>query len=83
MLRSAWIAQELLTTFDDGSIGEVRLRPQFEEPGGTFRVSVGETVIWDRRVDGGFPAPKDLKQRIRDIVAPERNLGHSDVKKAD
>jgi hypothetical protein len=38
MMRSAWMAQELLTTFDDGTIAEMRLRPQFSDPGGDFKV---------------------------------------------
>lgn len=81
MLRSAWMAQELLQTFSDGTISEVRLRPQNSDPGGDFRVSVNDLVVWDRRIDGGFPQPKELKQRIRDVVAPSKDLGHSDVKK--
>jgi len=35
-------------------------------------------VVWDRKEDGGFPESKELKQRIRNLVAPERFLGHSD-----
>lgn len=34
--------------------------------------------MWDRTVDGGFPETKVLKQRVRDIIDPQRNLGHSD-----
>ena len=34
--------------------------------------------MWDRKEDGGFPELKELKQRIRNIVAPEKFLGHSD-----
>ena len=37
-----------------------------------------EELVWDRKADGGFPEIKVLKQRVRDIIAPERNLGHSD-----
>jgi selenoprotein W-related protein len=35
-------------------------------------------VVWSRAVEGRFPELKELKQRIRDRVAPERTLGHSD-----
>lgn len=76
MLRSAWIAQELLETFGE-LIGEVALAPDHETPG-QFTVSVGDAVVWDRKTDGGFPEAKVLKQRVRDIVEPGRDLGHSD-----
>lgn len=34
--------------------------------------------MWDRKVDGGFPEIKVLKQKVRDIISPDRSLGHSD-----
>jgi selenoprotein W-related protein len=34
--------------------------------------------IWERKADGGFPEAKELKQRLRDLIDPERNLGHID-----
>ncbi|KAH8098995.1 hypothetical protein JL720_1968 [Aureococcus anophagefferens] len=77
MLRSAWLAQELLTTFDAGEIGEVALAPHYGEPGGVFVVTVDGAVVWDRAADGGFPETKALKQRIRDVVDPAKGLGHS------
>ena len=45
---------------------------------GEFRVIASEQVVWDRKVDGGFPQPKELKQRVRDVIAPQKDLGHSD-----
>jgi selenoprotein W-related protein len=80
LLRSAWIAQEVLTTFEK-EIGEVALKPS--EITGTFKISVNEDIIWDRKnsLTSGFPELKELKQIIRDIVNPDRDLGHSDVKK--
>jgi selenoprotein W-related protein len=74
MLRAAWLAQELLTTFED-DLAEVALVPG---RGGVFEVKVDDTTVWSRSADGGFPQPKELKQRVRDIVAPGRSLGHSD-----
>lgn len=35
-------------------------------------------VLWDRKADGGFPDVKELKRRVRDVVEPDRNLGHVD-----
>lgn len=74
MLRAAWLAQELLTTFE-GDLLEVALIPG---SGGVFDVRVNGQVIWSRKADSGFPQPKELKQRVRDIVAPGRSLGHVD-----
>ncbi|HUM92641.1 MAG TPA: SelT/SelW/SelH family protein [Candidatus Competibacter sp.] len=74
LLRAAWLAQELLTTFE-GELGEVALRPG---TGGVFEIRLGEELIWSRKQEGRFPEAKEIKQRIRDYVAPARSLGHSD-----
>ncbi|WP_122038917.1 SelT/SelW/SelH family protein [Asaia bogorensis] len=74
MLRSAWIAQELLQSFGT-DLAEVALVP---DTGGHFSIMAGEHLIWERKRDGGFPSPKDIKQRVRDVIAPERDLGHID-----
>ena len=75
LLRAAWVAQELLTTFETELSG-VMLRPS--DTGGTFRVTVGEIIIWDRKIEGRFPELKELKQLIRDQIVPDLYLGHSD-----
>lgn len=74
MLRAAWLAQELLSTFES-ELGEVALCPAGS---GVFQVIVEEVTVWDRKVDDGFPAAKELKRRVRDVIAPEKSLGHSD-----
>ncbi len=74
LMRAAWMAQELLTTFQD-ELGEVALIPG---TGGVFEVRSGSEVLWSRAADGGFPEIKELKRRVRDIVAPEKSLGHSE-----
>ena len=79
MLRAAWLAQELLSTFDS-DLGEVALVPASK---GEFRILVGGVQVWDRVVDDGFPEAKEIKQRVRDVIAPERDLGHSDRKAAE
>ncbi|MCC6145375.1 MAG: SelT/SelW/SelH family protein [Candidatus Hydrogenedentes bacterium] len=76
MLRAAWMAQELLTTFVD-EIGEVALMPG---RGGIFEVRVEDVIVWSRKDEGRFPEARELKQRVRDIIAPDHDLGHSDVK---
>tara|TARA_R110000824_G_scaffold285279_1_gene473519 strand:- start:66 stop:350 length:285 start_codon:yes stop_codon:yes gene_type:complete len=75
LLRASWMAQELLTTFEN-DLGGVTLVP--DDVGGRFSVRVGDTVVWDRKRDGGFPEIKILKQRVRDIAVPDKDLGHSD-----
>lgn len=68
------MAQELLSTFRD-DLGEVALVPG---TGGVFVIRCGPDLIWDRTRDGGFPDVKVLKQRVRDQLAPGRDLGHID-----
>lgn len=74
LLRSAWLAQELLQTFGQ-ELGSVSLEPG---TGGIFEISVDGVLVWERKRDGGFPEAKVLKQRVRDAAFPERDLGHSD-----
>lgn len=76
MLRAAWLAQEALSTFGT-DLGGVTLIPG---EGGIFDIRVDGILIWERKRDGGFPEAKELKQRIRDVIDPARDLGHSDVK---
>ena len=74
LMRAAWMAQELLSTFGQ-SLGEVALVPA---TGGAFVITVNGATIWERKTDGGFPDVKALKQRVRDRLEPDRNLGHLD-----
>lgn len=48
--------------------------------GGVFQVAVDGVLIWDRKAMNGFPDIKELKQLVRDRIAPERSLGHIDRK---
>ncbi|MEM1402881.1 MAG: SelT/SelW/SelH family protein [Pseudomonadota bacterium] len=74
LLRSAWMAQELLSTFE-GDIQSLSLEPA---DGGVFQITVNDKEVWCRKKAGGFPAITELKQRVRDVIAPERQLGHTD-----
>ncbi len=74
LLRAAWMAQELLTSLGP-HIGEVALQPG---QGGVFRVRVDGETLWCRAERQGFPDLKQLKQLVRDRIAPELDLGHSD-----
>ncbi|MDX1606518.1 MAG: SelT/SelW/SelH family protein [Candidatus Competibacterales bacterium] len=74
LLRAAWLAQELLSTFTD-ELSEVALIPG---TGGVFEIRVDDRPVWLRERDGGFPDAAELKRRVRDQVAPQRSLGHGD-----
>jgi len=74
LMRAAWMAQELLTTFEI-EIGGVTLVPG---TGGIFEVRSAGQLLWSRKAEGRFPDIKELKQKVRDAVAPEKPLGHSD-----
>ena len=74
MPLAAWMAQELLWTFDE-AVGEVALIPGQD---GIFEIRVGDQLVWSRQAEGGFSDQKELKQRIRDHVLPQLDLGHSD-----
>ena len=74
LLRAAWMAQELLSSFED-ALAEVALRPG---RGGVFNITVDDQLVWSRAAEGRFPDIKELKQRVRDFVAPGRDLGHVD-----
>ena len=77
LLRSTWMAQELLTTFED-EIHELTLKP---DDIGVFEVIANNKRIWSRTQKKRFPELKELKQLVRVVIAPEKNLGHSDKKK--
>ncbi len=74
LMRAAWMAQELLTTFES-ELNGVTLAPG---TGGVFEISIDGKRLWSRKDQGRFPDIKELKQLVRDSVAPERDLGHSD-----
>jgi len=74
MLRAAWLAQELLSTFSE-DLAEVALVPG---TGGVFVIACDGETVWDRGDDGGFPEAKVLKQRLGDRIDPNRDLGHAD-----
>ncbi|OAI22412.1 MULTISPECIES: SelT/SelW/SelH family protein [Methylomonas] len=76
LLRAAWMAQELLSTFD-GDLAELALQPG---TGGIFEVYADGVLVWSRKAEGRFPDITELKQRVRDQIAPERDLGHADRK---
>lgn len=74
VLRATWLAQEVLFTLGD-RLQEVALIPGQD---GIFTVALDGELIFDRRAAGRFPEPKEIKQAVRDRLAPDMDLGHSD-----
>jgi len=74
MLRAAWVAEELLTTFEE-ELGGVTLVPG---TGGVFVVRIEGDLVWSRKEKGRFPDIAELKQLVRDVIAPDKPLGHSE-----
>jgi len=77
LLRAAWLAQELLTTFES-ELTCVTLRPG---TGGVFEVRVGDEVIFSRARAGRHAELAEIKRLVRDRVAPGRDLGHSEERR--
>ena len=73
LLRASWIAQELLSTFSEDIRG-VTLIPGHEA--GIFEIRCGRDIIWERGKKKGMPEIKELKRKVRDVVAPDKDLGH-------
>ena len=72
MLRAAYLAQELLTSFEH-ELGEVALVPA---SGGIFEVTLdGETLATNRETKS-MPEASEVKRLLRDRIAPERSIGH-------
>ncbi|WP_445367295.1 SelT/SelW/SelH family protein [Methylomonas sp. BW4-1] len=78
LLRAAWMAQELLSTFEQ-ELDELVMQP---DTGGIFEVRANGELVWSRKQQGRFPEITELKQLVRDQIAPERDLGHVDRKPA-
>jgi len=76
-MRSSWMAQELLTTFDN-ELTELSLKPG---TGGIFEVYANGKMVWSRKERNGFPEITVLKQLVRDVISPKKDLGHIDRKK--
>jgi len=74
LLRAAWLAQELLTTFEQ-DLASVALKPGSS---GIFDITVNQQLVFSRKAAGRFPEAKEVKQLVRDQIDPGRDLGHSD-----
>ena len=70
------MCQEILHSFTEDIEGVFMLPDK--QSAGTFEISIDDRIVWERRADGGFPDASSLKKRVRDIISPERDLGHHD-----
>lgn len=74
ILRATWLAQEILMTFPD-ELASLALVPG---KGGVFEIRLDGNCLFSRKQAGRFPEAKEIKQLLRDRVAPDKDLGHSD-----
>ena len=72
--RASWISQELLSTFES-DLSSVTLVPS---DSGVFDITCNQSLIFSRKEENGFIDVAIIKQRIRDLIDPDRNLGHID-----
>lgn len=79
LLRATWMMQELMTTFHD-ELEAVTIK---KGSSGHFNIYVNGELIFSRKEMGRFPEITELKQLVRDKIAPEKSLGHSDKKQQD
>lgn len=71
LLRSAWMAQEVLSTFSL-EMGAVTLVPG---TGGIFEIHLDGELIWERKRDGGFPDVKTRQSPTSSAVMQLRYIG--------
>jgi selenoprotein W-related protein len=71
------MAQELLTTFSDDLYGVLLIPSAIA---GRYTVRIDKQLVFDREEQGRFPEITELKRIVRDHVAPEKRLGHTEKK---
>ncbi|MDA1338582.1 MAG: SelT/SelW/SelH family protein [Proteobacteria bacterium] len=76
LMRAAWMAQEIINTYVN-DIESVCLVPGED---GNFEIFCNDKAIFLRHDEGKFIEITEIKKRIRDMIDPERSLGHIDGK---
>ena len=46
--------------------------------GGIFEIRLDGEILFSKKSAGRFPESKEIKQMLRDRIAPGMDLGHSD-----
>ena len=72
--RAVWIMQEIFNTYEN-DISKYELVPADH---GLFEIYCNENLIFSRKEESGFLEIKIIKQRIRDVIDPNRELGHNE-----
>ena len=75
MLRAAWVAQELLRTFEE-DLAEVALKPG---AGGVFAVRLDDALLFSNKAEGRFPEMRELRQRLAQALGSDRQFGHREA----
>ena len=75
LARAAWMTQELLTTFEV-ELESVTLAPS--EISGRYDIFLNDSILYSRKSEGGFPEITELKKLVRDKIAPQKDLGHTE-----
>ena len=72
--RATWVQTELFLTFPPPAIGTISLIPlNADDTAGRFRVWLSGTgsdaplLVWDRKVEGGFPELKVLVSLVHEL----------------
>lgn len=77
LARSVFYSLELLSTFPE--LRAFTLIPNRVQKHG-FKIMVDDDVIWNTSTMARFPKAPELKQLVRDLINPNKSLGHSDNK---
>jgi selenoprotein W-related protein len=72
MLRAAWMAQELLKSFE-AELGEVALRPSGD---GHFIVRVNGALVFSNQEAGRYPEAKELRELVRNAIRMVEETNH-------
>lgn len=78
MLRAAWVAQELLKSFEH-ELGEVALKPG---SGGIFAVRLDEALLFSNKAEGRFPEMRELRQRVAQAIGSDQRFGHENAEES-
>ncbi|MBV6647152.1 MAG: Rdx family protein [Cyclobacteriaceae bacterium] len=76
MHRATWMTQELFTTFQE-ELDSITLK---QGTGGIYDIYLNQELLFSRKKEERFPEITEIKRLIRDHIAPDRSLGHTEKK---
>lgn len=74
LFRATWISQELYNLLES-DLESIKL---VQSDSGVFEVYCKKNIIFSRHVEKVFIDIAIIKQRLRNLIDPERDLGHTD-----